>query len=63
MARRPPYEGRKAPQGTLQEHTIQYKTNGFFKIILVVVTKDLADRILEATFFTEAKKKKDVTKH
>ena len=62
MARRPPYEGRKAPQGTLQEHTIHYKTNGFL-IILVVVTKDLADRILEATFFTEAKKKKDVTKH
>ena len=27
------------------------------------MTKDLADRILEATFFTEAKKKKDVTTH
>ena len=62
MARRPPHEGRTAPQGTLQEHTIHYKTNGC-SIILVIVTKDLADRILEATFFTEAKKKKDVTKH
>ena len=62
VARRPPYEGWKAPQGTLQEHTIHNKTHGFL-IILVIVTKDLADRILEATFSQKQQKKKDVTKH
>ena len=57
LARRPPYEGRTAPQGTLQEHHIYYKTYGFL-IISALAIMDLADRVLEAIFFTVAKTKK-----